>query len=451
MPSVNQDQEAERYIRVRKAMTEHVGTLLWKIRADANLSLGKLAQQSGISKATLSRWEAGLRQPRITELEAVLDALMASPAQRSLVLSQIDAPRALRQIRQSPATDSLGAPLTAGDLLRAMRLRGGWTQEQVSQRLGVVRETLSRWESGERLPATEQMQALCYTLEAREEEIIALTTGHFRETPATVDRADWREKAAELYERMDAINENRVGGLDELHYIQLDREVWAWALREPEARLLLGYVRIFHAQHHRVHQRWELCRTLTQQAEEALQSAPAPPEETLDHPLPRLAILQAAVVGRGGIRPAPDRGIHLLSPWMRRHDVPHAHRAWILSDLSTYSAQVGNHSDALLLAERACQVAQSSHPNELLLRRCDHSRLLLQLGKPEEALGALSDIPDTAMGRDEVDALLLRVEALEQTGNLHQAQDELGRANALIEVRGWETQRQKALALAQRF
>ena len=34
-----------------------------------------MATQSGIHKATLSRWEAGRRQPSVPELEAVLDAL----------------------------------------------------------------------------------------------------------------------------------------------------------------------------------------------------------------------------------------------------------------------------------------------------------------------------------------------------------------------------------------
>ena len=61
-------------------MAELVGTLLWEMRTAANLTLGKLAQQTGVSKAALSRWEAGLRQPRVSELEAVLDVLNASPS-----------------------------------------------------------------------------------------------------------------------------------------------------------------------------------------------------------------------------------------------------------------------------------------------------------------------------------------------------------------------------------
>src|SRR5690349_3765018 len=118
-------------------MEEKVGTLLWEMRTAAGWTLGGLARQAGVSKAALSRWEAGVYQPRAAELGAVLDALGARPAQRALALSRIDAPRALRQLRQRTPDDEIDTPLTAGDLLRAMRLRGNWTQEQVAARLGV--------------------------------------------------------------------------------------------------------------------------------------------------------------------------------------------------------------------------------------------------------------------------------------------------------------------------
>src|SRR5690349_11242337 len=61
-------------------MTEHVGTLLWELRTAGGWTQGKLAQRAGVSKATLSQWESGSRQPCVPELEAVLDALEASAA-----------------------------------------------------------------------------------------------------------------------------------------------------------------------------------------------------------------------------------------------------------------------------------------------------------------------------------------------------------------------------------
>src|SRR5262249_6558631 len=134
----------------RRTMAEQVGTLLWQWRTESGWSQGRLARLAGVSKAALSLWEAGKRQARPPELEATLDALGVTPAQRALALSRIDAPRALRRLRTTPLGDGLVAPPSAGDLLRALRLRGGWTQEQVALRVGVRQHTVTRWESGDR-------------------------------------------------------------------------------------------------------------------------------------------------------------------------------------------------------------------------------------------------------------------------------------------------------------
>jgi transcriptional regulator with XRE-family HTH domain len=61
----------------------------------------------------------------------------------------------------------MGAPPAARDLLRALRMRGGWTQEPTALRLGVDQSSVVR---GERLLSNEQMQALCFALEAHEGE-----------------------------------------------------------------------------------------------------------------------------------------------------------------------------------------------------------------------------------------------------------------------------------------
>src|SRR5262249_40031736 len=159
--------------------------------------------------------------------EAVLDALNADAAQRSLVLARIDAPRALRRLRQ-PAVSPLGPPPHAGDLLRAMRRRRGWTQEQVAGTLGGERPAIARWERGERLPATEHLQALCSALGAREEELLALTTGAFTAAPVDAPAA-WEEAAAGLAPRYAAVLRDACPGLEELTCLMLEREAWGWA------------------------------------------------------------------------------------------------------------------------------------------------------------------------------------------------------------------------------
>ncbi|HLV79400.1 MAG TPA: helix-turn-helix transcriptional regulator [Chthonomonadaceae bacterium] len=165
------------------------------LRTERGWSLGQLARQAGLSKAALSQWEAGRRQPRVAELEAVLDVLEASPTQRARAFAGIAAPRAVRHLRQKSVHGGLGPPPTAGDLLQALRLRQGCTQAEAAARVGVNDSSVARWERGERLPSTEQMQALCYALGAREEELVALTRGEFArslpEEPTT-----WEEKQA---------------------------------------------------------------------------------------------------------------------------------------------------------------------------------------------------------------------------------------------------------------
>src|SRR5262245_45588361 len=110
-------------------MAVQVGAQLWELRTVSGFSLGQLAQKAGVSKAALSQWETGKRQPRVAELEATLDALNANAAQRARIFACIKAPRAIRHLRRNAPDPALGAPPTCGDLLRAMRLRKGWTQE----------------------------------------------------------------------------------------------------------------------------------------------------------------------------------------------------------------------------------------------------------------------------------------------------------------------------------
>jgi DNA-binding XRE family transcriptional regulator len=113
-------------------VTEQVGYQLGRLRRAAGWSLGQLAQRAGVSKATLSQWESGRHLPRMPELEATLTALGTTPAQRALVLVCLEAPRALRHLNTSSALPLLGPLPATGDLLRAMRLRAGWTQSQLA-------------------------------------------------------------------------------------------------------------------------------------------------------------------------------------------------------------------------------------------------------------------------------------------------------------------------------
>jgi transcriptional regulator with XRE-family HTH domain len=184
---------------------EQTGTLLWEMRTAGGWTLGRLAQQAGVSKMALSRWEAGTRQPRIPELEAVLKALNANAAQKARIFATINAPRAIQHLRTAMTDAGMGDMPSAGDLLRAMRLRQGWTQGQTAAALHVTQATVARWEKGERLPDNTQVHTLCYVLGAKEEELLALTTGQFTDTPA-VEPAN----SSAAYEELTAVFESGI-------------------------------------------------------------------------------------------------------------------------------------------------------------------------------------------------------------------------------------------------
>ena len=154
-------------------MTSHVGELLKAWRKRKKLTCDHLSHRSGISRTTLTRWEAGQTQPRMAELEAVLTALEVSFAQRQEAFAHIEAPRAVQRLREVAGA----SPPVRGDLLRAMRLRQGWTQQETAARSGIAQGTLARWERSEDWPSSERLHTLCFALNAQEVELVALTQG----------------------------------------------------------------------------------------------------------------------------------------------------------------------------------------------------------------------------------------------------------------------------------
>ena len=64
-------------------------------------------------------------------------------------------------------------PVALGYRLRNARLRLGYTQEQVSWLLSVSRETISKWERGERTIDAFMMARLCAVLELDMQQALA--------------------------------------------------------------------------------------------------------------------------------------------------------------------------------------------------------------------------------------------------------------------------------------
>src|SRR5437016_2875076 len=131
--------------------TYNLGEFLRSLRKEEGLTLEQAARAAGIGRVTLNRWETGVHQPRLPELEALLGALRADPQRKRQALALMDAPRARKRTRaliaQIGERAGIGPMPNGGDLLRAMRMRRGLSREAAAERIGVSTRTLRRWET----------------------------------------------------------------------------------------------------------------------------------------------------------------------------------------------------------------------------------------------------------------------------------------------------------------
>lgn len=429
-------------------MAQQVGTLLWELRTASGLSLGKLAQKAGVSKAALSQWETDKRQPRITELEAVLEALGATAAQCAQIFACIEAPRAIRHLRQTRSDLALGPMPIRGDLLRAMRLRKGWTQEYVATRLDVDRATVARWEQGERNPSHEQMHAWCFALDATERELIALTTGQGLAVSEEVGSLAWGEKADWIEQRLDHLfwhSSASESDVLDLEFFILEREAWVLAAQEENARSLLARIYAYHSEILLNEDRWSAAGPLAQRSLALVPRQAQEPEYIL-----RAAIVSAFIAANVGYHPSPERGIHLLRSWMKRAALPEF-VAWMQSDISKYLMQAGQVESALELARQArLKADESDNPDEPYLRQMDWGRLLLKAGQPHAALTQLPD-PVLIMPSQYTSDLIVHAEAHLEVGEGSEAHDWLLRTQGVIETYALHHLRAQVEDLLQRF
>jgi len=176
---------------------ESFGDYLRDTRQKRVLTLGQLSLRSGVSKATLSRWESGTHSPRIPELSRVLDALGASPVAIKDALRLLDVPRAVLATRgdyDTPMTLSLG------DFLFGLRQRSGKTQAQAAGSAGVSRSLYAQWEHDAGQPTPGQLHAAAFALGASASEVVILTTRRFARMPMERSRDALLEQYKASYE-----------------------------------------------------------------------------------------------------------------------------------------------------------------------------------------------------------------------------------------------------------
>jgi transcriptional regulator with XRE-family HTH domain len=404
---------------------------------------------AGISHSTLGTWEAGTHLPRLPELEAVLSALGATPAQRRRALALMDATRAARQLRlelATPDADDLGRMPSGGDLLRALRLRRGYTQAAAAAKVGMRQSTLARWEEGETWPETAHLHALCQALGAQEEEVCALTCGFFSTRNAPYAACTTREKVEQgfwNYENRPYDGPHRI--TFDLYLLALQAGAWTLALRDSSARPLYAQISARYALALADRDRFA---EATAQAYRALELTAGEREDWAMHAVFALARAQAY---RKGV-PTPLRSIRLLSDWLpqARSSV---YRAWAQSEVSKYMALQGETDAALTQIRRACESARrSGNENEFRLRTLDAVQMLLGAKRAAQALALLpEDEADYPLTR--ASERLLRAETLLALDARSEAHGWLRRATELIAAyRLWEWGHMaQADALAQRL
>jgi transcriptional regulator with XRE-family HTH domain len=142
-----------------------IASIIQTSRKEKGMSLGILAERAGINKSTLSRWESGKTKPHVHELACVLDVLGITDYLRRQCLQQIGQPRSERDLLANHASSST-LPVSGGELLRALRIRVGFTQTDAARRIGVTQSLLSRWEHNDCWPDAENLYLLCQALGA---------------------------------------------------------------------------------------------------------------------------------------------------------------------------------------------------------------------------------------------------------------------------------------------
>ena len=432
----------------------HVGEHLRGLRAARGLSMSALAARAGVGQGTLSRWESGRNQPRLPELAAVLDALGATDAERKRAVSLVEAPRArlfLRGIEKGPEGIE-GAPEgTGGDLLRAMRMRRGWTLAEAAGAAGVNTSTLSRWERGETWPSGDQLHALCYALGAHEEEVVALTCGRFslasavQGLPLSVEEA--REAFGQLAVRL--WDYRREGRLYDLQLLALEARLREWVRKGTAGALpLLTETYARHGYYLACLGFMEEAGPLAHCALDLAASQPGLKDGQWGYAL-------FAVARTLGAKDGEDLPIPFRRPQRRRLIDLYKDGLGQLSEASFVGwAQIrlaeslaGEGEDrAVSESDRgaALEMAESAHDlarevgdagMERSMRQYDRAKLILRLGGPAQAaLPHLFGLPDDTYEHMRVNQALGVTTALLRLGDRARAHDWLQRGKGLIDT-----------------
>jgi transcriptional regulator with XRE-family HTH domain len=424
-----------------------LGQQLRELRKARGLTLERAAKSAGLSRSAVNRWETGVNQPRLPELNALLDALGADARQKREIIAQEEAPRAQLWVRDESTQVALKTGLDPqphrGDLLRALRLRCGLPLEVLGERLGVTVRTLRRWEKGDLFPSVEHLHGFCYEVGAREEEVLALMCGVF---PSLAPFHDTPPTYAELEEQFATLQScfTKDDSLPiELLLLTLEAQVWELAARTDPGKSLLARTYHLHGLFLDLRGRYHEAGKYTESSLALL------PRST---PLTRqglhAVLVNAGALSASGRRHASRYALEQLrpylsiTPWMDM-------QAWLLAQIAANLTQEGRVEEGLALSRKAVQIAEKCDmPGERERRYFSHGELLLEIGRPGEALELLAGIqPDNPYF--DAHLTLSQGEAYAAVRDSSAAQERLTRFEELLQSYSLQALSSRAAKLAQ--
>jgi len=346
---------------------EDLGRTLKALRLAQGLTLCETSDRSGVARATICTWENGTHSPSGAALDAVLSTLRADPGLRSRLLL-LATPR---YAQDALRTTHLGAPVHAGQLLRAMRLRREMAQGQLALDLGVGQAHVARWEAGDlQIPADLQESALIL-LGASEIEKQAFVSIGLRTDPF---------EARSL--------EEGIHGLFQLpHTVQpivlLAWEAELWRRATEDDRWLPSLLRVVALRANACLMNGEL-REIAGLANRAM---------TMAKMTQQWEVATHAFYADRWRRRSKDNWAseaEAMHDWASR--LPDSlERAWIMTCHGLALAHLGHQPAAVATTERAIEMAERFGLNREYTSPLDLGEMWLALGEPDRALEALGE------------------------------------------------------------
>ncbi len=388
-----------------------LGAYLTELRQARAMAAAEAARSADISRSSLHNWESGKHALRIEELEALLRALSASETEVKTALSLLERPRAQRRLAEiEPETALLPH---GGSLLRAMRLRRGWTQEQAAAVYAVQQSTVARWEHAESWPSAEKLHGICFALRAHGLEVAALTRGPFSlggqwgcgQEPKLLE-----EMEQALQDIHDRLNDSRCYPLGDLLYLSLEVHFTPLARRSKAGRRLLSQLLIKHALY-----LGERCQPAEAGATamRALTLLSEAGEKSLSQ---RLTIEMLWAVWKFPI----EEHASILSHWLHQKLEP-ASLNWVRAQISASLMEQGLHEEGLALLRKTLgEVGADTHLSQHY--RNAYAEALLIVGRAPEAVEMIQ-VVDTQAPSVRLRTKLALAEGHLAVGNRSQAHD----------------------------